>query len=144
MPELIAYAKANPGKLNYGSTGIGTSVHLSSEMFKRMAGIEFATVHYRGSAPAINDLVSARPSDFDNITSIINQARAGSVQAIGITTLRRCPLAQEFVPVAETLPGFDPYRSRASAVRAGTPKDICDEIEADTPRSPRSRFCASG
>jgi tripartite-type tricarboxylate transporter receptor subunit TctC len=76
VAELIAYAKANPGKLNCASPGIGTTVHLSAELFKRMTGVEMATVHYRGSAPALNDLV-AQNTDlmFDNITSIINQAR---------------------------------------------------------------------
>ena len=133
VPELIAYAKANPGKLNYSSPGIGTTVHLSAELFKRMTGVEWAAVHYRGSAPALNDLV-AQNTDlmFDNITSIINQVRAGTVKAIGITTLKRYPLAPEFVPVADTLPGFDTMSFSGVGVRAGTPKAICDKIEADT------------
>jgi tripartite-type tricarboxylate transporter receptor subunit TctC len=131
LPELIAYAKANPGKLNYGSTGIGTSPHLASEMLKRMAGIEFATVHHRGSAPTINSLLS-EAVDFamDNSTSITPHARAGSVRAIGITTRRRWPLGEEFVPIAETLPGYEALGFSGLAVRAGTPKEICDEIEA--------------
>ena len=131
VPELIAYAKANPGKLNYGSTGIGTSPHLASEMLKRMAGIEFATVHHRGSAPTINSLLS-EAVDFamDNSTSITPHARAGSVRAIGIATLRRWPLGEEFVPIAETLPGYEAQSFSGLAVRAGTPKAICDEIEA--------------
>ena len=133
VAELIAYAKANPGKLNCASPGIGTTVHLSAELFKRMAGVEMATVHYRGSAPALNDLV-AQNTDlmFDNITSIINQARAGSVKAIGITSLERYPLAPEYVPVADTLPGFDTMSFSGVGVRAGTPRAICDKIEADT------------
>jgi tripartite-type tricarboxylate transporter receptor subunit TctC len=131
MPELIAYAKANPGKLNYGSTGIGTSPHLASEMLKRMAGIDFATVHHRGSAPTINSLLS-EAVDFamDNSTSITPHARSGSVRAIGITTLRRWPLGEEFVPIADTLPGYEALGFSGLAVRAGTPKPICDEIEA--------------
>jgi tripartite-type tricarboxylate transporter receptor subunit TctC len=133
VPELIAYAKANPGKLNYGSPGIGTTVHLSAELFKRMTGVEMVAVHYRGSAPALNDLV-AQNTDlmFDNITSIINQARAGAVKAIGITSLERYPLAPEFAPVADTLPGFDTMSFAGVGVRAGTPQAICDKIEADT------------
>jgi tripartite-type tricarboxylate transporter receptor subunit TctC len=131
LPELIAHAKANPGKLNYGSTGIGTSPHLASEMLKRMAGIEFATVHHRGSAPTINSLLS-EAVDFamDNSTSITPHARAGSVRAIGITTLRRWPLGEEFVPVADTLPGYEALSFSGLAVRAGTPGEICDAIEA--------------
>jgi tripartite-type tricarboxylate transporter receptor subunit TctC len=133
VPELIAYCKANPGKLNCASPGIGTTVHLSAELFKRMAGVEWATVHYRGSAPALNDLVGQKTDlMFDNITSIINQARAGGVKPIGITTLKRYPLAPEFVPVAETLPGFDTISFSGVGVRTGTPKAICDRIEADT------------
>jgi tripartite-type tricarboxylate transporter receptor subunit TctC len=130
VPELIAHAKANPGKLNYGSTGIGTSPHLASEMLKRMAGIEFATVHHRGSAPTINSLLS-EAVDFamDNSTSITPHARAGSVRAIGIATLKRWPLGEEFVPIAETLPGYEAQSFSGLAVRAGTPKAICDEIE---------------
>jgi tripartite-type tricarboxylate transporter receptor subunit TctC len=131
LPELIAYAKANPGKLNYGSTGIGTSPHLASEMLKRMAGIEFATVHHRGSNPTITSLLSGTV-DFamDNSTSITPHARAGSVRAIGITTLKRWPLGDDFVPVAETLPGYEALGFTGLAVRAGTPKAICDAIEA--------------
>jgi tripartite-type tricarboxylate transporter receptor subunit TctC len=131
VPELIAYAKANPGKLNYGSTGIGTSPHLASEMLKRMAGIQFATVHHRGSNPTITSLLSGAV-DFamDNSTSITPHARAGSVRAIGITTLRRWPLGDDFVPVAETLPGYEALGFTGLAVRAGTPQAICDAIEA--------------
>ena len=133
VPELIAYCKANPGKLNCASPGIGTTVHLSAELFKRMAGVEWATVHYRGSAPALNDLVGQKTDlMFDNITSIINQARAGGVKPIGITTLGRFPLAPEFVPVADTLPGFDTISFSGVGVRTGTPKAICDRIEVDT------------
>jgi tripartite-type tricarboxylate transporter receptor subunit TctC len=131
MAELIAYAKASPGKLNYGSTGVGTSPHLASEMLKRMAGVEFATVHHRGSAPTINSLLS-EAVDFviDNTTSIAPHARSGSVRAIGITTLKRSPLGEEFVPIADTLPGYEALGFTGLSVRAGTPKEICDEIEA--------------
>jgi tripartite-type tricarboxylate transporter receptor subunit TctC len=130
VAELIAYAKANPGKLNYGSTGIGTSPHLASEMLKRMAGIDFATVHYRGSAPALNDLLSGSVDVvIDNTTSIAPQARAGSVKALGISTLRRWPLAREFAPIADTIPGFEALAFSGVAVRAGTPRDICNSIE---------------
>jgi tripartite-type tricarboxylate transporter receptor subunit TctC len=130
MAELIAYAKSNPGKLNYGSTGIGTTPHLASEMLKRMAGIDFATVHHRGSAPAINSLLSGSVDVvIDNTTSIIPHARSGSVRALGISTRGRWPLAPEFVPIAETLPGYEALAFSGIAVRAGTPREICDNIE---------------
>ena len=130
MAELIAYAKANPGKLNYGSTGIGTTPHLASEMLKRMAGIDFATVHYRGSAPAVNDLLTgAVDVVIDNTTSIVPHARSGSVRALGISTLARWPLAPEFVPIADTVRGYQALAFSGIAVRAGTPREICDSIE---------------
>ena len=133
VAELIAYAKANPGKLNYASSGIGTTVHLSAELFKRTAGVEMVHVAYRGSAPALNDLVGQSVDlMFDNITSIIGQARAGAVKPLGITTLKRSSLAPEYAPVAATVPGFDTASCTGVAVRAGTPKAICDRIEADT------------
>jgi tripartite-type tricarboxylate transporter receptor subunit TctC len=130
MPELIAYAKANPGKLNYGSTGVGTSPHLASEMLKRMAGIEFATVHHRGSAPTINSLLS-ESVDFvmDNTTSITPHARAGTIRALGITTLKRWPLGDDYVPIADTLPGYEALGFTGVSVRAGTPRQICDAVE---------------
>ena len=133
VAELIAYAKANPGKLNYASSGIGTTIHLSAELFKRMAGVEMVHVVYRGSAPALNDLVGQNVDlMFDNITSIIGQARAGSVKPLGITLLKRSSLAPEYPPVADTLPGYDTVSWTGVGVRAGTPKEICDKIEADT------------
>ncbi len=133
VAELIAHAKANPGKLNYASSGIGTTVHLSAELFKRTAGVEMVHVAYRGSAPALNDLVGQSVDlMFDNITSIIGQARAGAVKPLGITTLKRSTLAPEYETVAATVPGFDTASFTGVAVKAGTPKAICDRIEADT------------
>jgi tripartite-type tricarboxylate transporter receptor subunit TctC len=133
VAELIAHAKANPGKLNYASSGIGTTVHLSAELFKRMAGVDMVHVAYRGSAPALNDLAGQNVDlMFDNITSIIGQARAGAVKPLGITLTQRSTLAPEFPPIADTVPGYDTTSWTGVAVRAGTPKVICDKIEADT------------
>jgi tripartite-type tricarboxylate transporter receptor subunit TctC len=133
VAELIAYAKANPGKLNYASSGVGTTVHLSAELFKRMAGIEMVHVAYRGSAPALNDLVGQNVDlIFDNITSIISQARAGAVKPLGVTTLKPYALAPEYPTVADTVPGYETLSWSGVGVRAGTPKAICDKIEADT------------
>jgi len=123
VAELIAHAKAHPGKLNYASSGIGTTVHLSAELFKRMAGVDMVHVAYRGSAPALNDLVGQNVDlMFDNITSIIGQARAGAVKPLGITLPQRSTLAPEFTPVAETVPGYDTTSWTGVAVRAGTPR----------------------
>src|SRR5262245_55607738 len=133
VAELIAYAKANPGKLNYASSGNGTTIHLSAELFKRMAGVDMVHVAYRGSAPALNDLVGQSVDlMFDNITSIIGQARPGAVKPLGITLTKPSSLAPEYVPIAATLPGYETTSWTAVGVRAGTPKEICDKIEADT------------
>jgi tripartite-type tricarboxylate transporter receptor subunit TctC len=133
VAELVAHAKANPGKLNFASSGVGTTVHLSAELFKRAAGVDMVHVAYRGSAPALNDLVGQNVDlMFDNITSIIGQARAGAVKPLAITTLKRSTLAPEFDTVAATVPGFDTASWTGVAVKAGTPKEICDRIEADT------------
>ncbi len=108
VAELIAYAKANPGKLNYASTGIGTTTHLSGALFTKMTQTEMVVVHYRGSAPAMNDLLGGTVDlIFDNIASIIEQARSGTVKALGISTLKRSSLAPEYAPIAETVAGYD-------------------------------------
>jgi tripartite-type tricarboxylate transporter receptor subunit TctC len=133
VAELIDYAKANPGKLNYASSGIGTTIHLSAELFKRMTGVNMVHVAYRGSAPALNDLVGQSVDlMFDNISSIIGQARAGAVKPLGITLPKRSTLAPEYPSIADTVPGYDTTSWTGVGVRAGTPKEICDRIEADT------------
>ena len=133
VADLIAYAKANPGKLNCATAGIGTSVHLSSELFKRMAGVEMVNVHYRGSSPAINDLVAGSIDlIFDNIGAIINLARSGAVKPLAITTLARSPLAPDYPPVSDTVAGFETTSFAGITVRAGTGREICDIIERDT------------
>ena len=132
VAALIAYGKANPGKLTYGTTGIGTSTHLSGELFRRMAGIEMLPVHYRGSAPAMNDLLGGNIDlIFDNIGSILPFARAGQVAALGITKLERSELAPEYPTVASTLPGFETTSFAGLMVRTGTQKAICEIIERD-------------
>ena len=133
VAELVAYAKANPGKLNFASTSVGTSTHLSGELFKRMAGVDILTVHYRGSAPALNDMLSGSiDMIFDNIPSVISQARAGTVRPLAVTTLKRSTIAPEFPAISETIPGYDVTSWIGVGVRAGTPQAICDKIEAGT------------
>jgi tripartite-type tricarboxylate transporter receptor subunit TctC len=130
VKELIAYATTNPGKLNYASSGNGTTIHLSAELFKRMAGVEMNHIPYRGSAPAVNDLVGGQVDlMFDNATSIIGQVRGGTVKALGVTSLDRSPLLPDLPPVAETLPGYDTAAWFGIGVRAGTPNEIIDKIE---------------
>ncbi len=132
VPEFIAYAKAQGGKLNYASPGVGSSVHLAAEIFKRMAGIEMTHVAYRGSGPALNDLVAGSVDViFENIPSCINLVRGGQIRGIAVTSATKHPLSPEFPTIAETLPGFDVSSFFGVAVRAGTPADIVKKIEAD-------------
>jgi len=130
--DLIDHAKKNPGKLNYASSGVGTTIHLSGELFKRMAGVDMVHVAYRGSAPAQNDLVGGQVDVmFDNLPSIYPQAKAGNVIGIAVTAGQKVPFAPEYPTVAETVPGFDVQSWFGIGVRTGTPKEIMDRIEAD-------------
>ncbi len=132
VADLIAYAKANPGKLNYASSGVGTTIHLSAEMFKKIAGVEMVHVPYRGSANALNDLIAGQVDlMFDNLPSIEPQAREGNVVGLAVTSAVKSPLAPEYPAVAETLPGFDVNSWFGVGVRAGTSQAIVDKLEAD-------------
>ena len=130
--ELIAYAKANPGALTYASSGVGTSGHLSAELFKSMTGTEMRLVAYRGGAPAVADVVGGNVDlNFANISSVIEQIRAGTVKCLGISTPKRSPLAPELVPIADAVPGFESSAYFGVMVRAGTPAPIVEKLEAD-------------
>ncbi|WNJ89715.1 tripartite tricarboxylate transporter substrate binding protein [Bosea sp. 685] len=131
--ELVAYARANPGKLSYASSGVGTSIHLAGELFQKLTGTKMVHVPYRGSSQAIQDLIGGRVDlMFDNITSALPQARAGSIRGFGVTTATRSPTAQEFAPIAEVVPGFDVSSWFALFAPSKTPKAIIDRIQADT------------
>lgn len=133
VAELIAFAKANPGRLSFGSSGVGTSVHLSGELFKRMTGTDMVHVPYRGTAPATQDLIGGRIElIFDNITQAIGHVRSGSIKALGITTARRSPVAPEFAPIAETVPGFDVSSWFAIFAPKGVSDEVVAKIHADT------------
>ena len=132
VAELIDYAKKNPGKLNYGSSGVGTSVHLSGELFQKMTGTVMTHVPYRGTAQATQDLIGGRIDlMFDNISQILPHIRSGSVRALGITTAKRSPVTPEFVPVAETVSGFDVSSWFALYLPAKTPAPVVARYEAD-------------
>lgn len=132
VAELVAYAKANPGKLSYGSSGIGTSVHLSGELFQKLTGTKMVHVPYRGTAQATQDLIGGRIDlIFDNITQALPHVRAGSIRGLGITTARRAATAPEFAPIAETVPGFDVSSWFALFAPAKTPQAIIDKVNAD-------------
>ena len=131
VKDLIAYAKTNPGKLNYASSGNGTTIHLSAELFKSMTGTSMNHIPYRGSAPAVNDLLGGQVDlMFDNATSIIGQVRGNTVKTLGVTSLKRSPLLPDLPTVAETVPGYDTASWFGIGVRAGVPNEIVEKIEA--------------
>ena len=131
--ELIAYGKANPGKLTYASSGVGTSIHLSGELFKKLTGVEMTHVPYRGSAPAIQDIMGGRVDVmFDNITSSLAQVRGGTLNGLAITTAKRSPFAPELPPVAEAVPGYDVSSWFAFFAPNKTPPEMVARMAADT------------
>ncbi|MFL5083359.1 MAG: Bug family tripartite tricarboxylate transporter substrate binding protein, partial [Xanthobacteraceae bacterium] len=109
VADFIANAKANPGKVTFASSGHGTSVHLSGELFKRMAGVEMMHVPYRGAGPALNDLLPGRVDVmFNNIGAVLPLIQAGKLRGLGVTTAKRTPAAPDLAPIAELgVPGFD-------------------------------------
>lgn len=124
--ELIAYAKANPGKLNYASAGSGTGGHLSAELFKRMAQVEMTHVPYKGSTPAVTDLVGGRVDlFFDGMPSALPHVKAGRLRVLAIGTSRRSATIPDVPTVAEAgLPGFDVNLWLGFMAPAGTPPDV--------------------
>jgi tripartite-type tricarboxylate transporter receptor subunit TctC len=132
VPEFIAHAKANPGKLNFSSGGAGTSVHLSGELFKSMTGINMVHVAYKGSAPAVIDLIAGQMHVmFDNMPGIIGYIRGGELRALAVTTARRSPNLPDVPTVAETVPGFEASAWFGLAVPKGTPAAIVTRINRE-------------
>ena len=133
VQELIAHGKANSGKFTFASSGIGTSPHLSGELFKRMAGFEMAHVPYRGVAPALNDVIPGRVDMmFNTAAGVLQQVRSGQLRGLAVSSAQRFPTAMEFPPVADTLPGFDVTSWYAFFVPAKTPADVIQKIHTDT------------
>jgi tripartite-type tricarboxylate transporter receptor subunit TctC len=133
VQELIAHGKANSGKFTFASSGIGTSPHLSGELFKRMAGFEMAHVPYRGVAPALNDVIPGRVDMmFNTAAGVLQQVRSGQLRGLAVSSAQRFSTAMEFPPVADTLPGFDVTSWYALFVPIKTPADVIRKIHADT------------
>lgn len=137
VAEFIAHARANPGKISYGSSGSGTSTHLAGELFKRKTGIEMTHVPYRGVSAALNDLIPGRLDVmFNTAGGTLQQARAGQVRGLAVTSIRRFPTAQEFPTVAESgipaLADFDVSAWYALFMPAKTPREIVQKLSADT------------
>jgi len=131
VPELIALARANPGKYSFASSGSGTTVHLSGELFKYMAKIDLLHVPYRGSAPAIQDLLAGQVDMiFDNIPGSLAQMRGGKAVGLAVTSLKRSPAAPEIPAMAEFLPGFDVNSWGGICGPAGLPPAVVDKLSA--------------
>jgi tripartite-type tricarboxylate transporter receptor subunit TctC len=133
VQEFIDFCNANKGKVTFASSGIGTTLHLSGELFKRMAHVEMRHVPYRGGAPAITDLIPGRvDAIFDNMPSIINHVRDGSVRGLAVTTRERVAVVPDIPTIGETVPGYDVTSWFGFFVPAKTPADIVAKINADT------------
>jgi tripartite-type tricarboxylate transporter receptor subunit TctC len=129
VPELIAYAKANPGKLNYASSGPGTPYHIVGEIFKAMAGIDVQHVPFRGSDGARNAVIGGQVQwMFDAIPTMVEQVRGEKVRALATTGPQRSPLLPDVPTVAETLPGFDGPIWIGMMAPKGTPPDIVERM----------------
>jgi tripartite-type tricarboxylate transporter receptor subunit TctC len=134
VQEFIDHAKANRGKITFASSGHGTSVHLSGELFKRMAGIEMVHVPYRGAGPAFNDLIPGRVDVmFNNIGAVLPLIRGGKLRGLAVTTAKRAPAAPELPTIAESgVPGFDVSSWYGFFVPARTPPGIIRQMHSDT------------
>jgi tripartite-type tricarboxylate transporter receptor subunit TctC len=129
IAEFIAYAKANPGKVNYATGGVGTSLHMCSELLKSMAGIELVHVPYRGTAPALTDLLAGRvQSLFDNIPGAMGQIKGGKLRALGVTAAKRVPALPDVPAIAETVPGYEADVWYGIAAPRGTPPEIVAKL----------------
>jgi tripartite-type tricarboxylate transporter receptor subunit TctC len=135
VPEFVAYLKANPDKLSFGSPGVGTSVHVSGELFKSMTGTKMTHVPYKGRQFAIPDLVGGSIQlMFDNMPSALPMAREGKIRAIAVTTAKRSSAAPDIPTVAESIPGFEATTWFALFAPAGTPKPVVDRLNAEVLR----------
>ena len=130
MAELIAYAKANPGKLNYANSGFGAAAHLSAELFKSEAKVDIVSVSYKGAAPALQDLIAGHTQMmFATSASVVAFVKAGTLRPLAVTTLKRFSLMPELPTVAELgLPGFDATTWHGLVAPAATPKPVVDTL----------------
>jgi len=132
VAEFIANAKANPGKVNWATSGNGTSVHLSGELFKLMTGVQMANIPYKGSAPALTDLIAGTVQViFDNMPPSLPHIRAGTLRALAVTTAMRSDTLPDVPTVAETVPGYEASAFYGMGVAKGTPPEIIDKLNKE-------------
>jgi len=136
VPELLAYARANPGKLSFGSGSNGSAGHLAGELFKTEAGVDMVHIPYKGGAPALQALLAGDTQlMFDNLANSAAQLKAGKLKALAVTTAKRSSLMPELPTLSETgLPGFDIYTWWGFMAPAGTPKEIVAKWNAEVTR----------
>jgi tripartite-type tricarboxylate transporter receptor subunit TctC len=136
VSELIAHAKANPGKLNYASNGNGTSSHLAAEMLKSAAGVEITHVPYKGGGPAMQDLIGGQVNMlFDQMPAVLPQVKGGRVRALGVSSEKRSAAAPEIPAIAESIKGFDMTVWFGFLAPKGTPKDVVTRLNAEMIRA---------
>ena len=139
IPELIAYAKARPGQLSYASGGNGSSSHMSMELLKSMAGIDVVHVPYKGSSPALTDVIGGQCAVMSvNMPPAVPHVKAGKLRALAVTTRARASSMPELPTVGETLPGYETVAWFGVLAPAGTPKDIVNRLSAELARIAKS------
>jgi tripartite-type tricarboxylate transporter receptor subunit TctC len=132
VPEFIAYAKANPGKINMASSGVGAAQHIAGELFKTKTGVQMHHVPYRGAAPALTDLMAGEVQVFfDVLTSSIEHIRAGRVRALAVTTATRSPALPDLPTVGEFVPGYEASNIRGIGAPRNTPVEIIDRLNKE-------------
>jgi tripartite-type tricarboxylate transporter receptor subunit TctC len=133
LSEFIAYAKANPGTLNYGHSGVGTVVHVATEMMANAAGIDIKSIPYKGTGPAISDLIGGHVKIMiPPIPAVISQVKAGTLRAIGVTSQQRSPLLPDVPTLSEAgLPGFFSEQRYGLMAPAGTPRPIIERLNKE-------------
>jgi tripartite-type tricarboxylate transporter receptor subunit TctC len=136
VAEFIAYCKANPGKINMASSGSGTSVHLSGELFKSMTGCDMVHVPYKGAGPALTDLIGGQVQVmFDNLPSSVGHIKSGKLRALGVTSEQRDPSLPQVPPVADAVPGYEATAWFGIGMPKNTPREIIDKINAEVNRA---------
>jgi tripartite-type tricarboxylate transporter receptor subunit TctC len=132
VPEFIAYAKANPGKINFASPGIGTSIHLSGELFKMMAGVNLIHVPYRGSAPALTDLIGGQvQAIFGNLSTSIEYVRDGKLRALAVTSAERSELLPDIPTMGDFVPGYEVSPLGGIGAPKNTPAEIVHKLNRE-------------